>query len=122
MTLLIGIFAVFFIGGPLVFRALTRSVPSRGTLHSLIVFAAAFAVFGLGLRYGFADLWGRNTVLTVGCILALWFAWVGVLALGAQALRRAEPGPHMRRWTAVLGAAGTTVPWFGLASANMLAG
>jgi hypothetical protein len=122
MTLLIGIFTIFFVGGPVIFRALTQPAPSRGTLYSLIVFAVVFGLFGFGLRYGFAELWGRNTVLTVGCILALWFAWVGVLALGAQALRQAEPGLHMRRWTAILGAAGTTVPWFGLASASVLAG
>lgn len=122
MTLLIGIFAVFFVGGPLVFRALTQPPPTRSTLRSLLLFAGVCALFGLGLRYGFSPLWGRNSLLTVGCILALWFAWVAVLALGAQALRQAEPGLLMRRWTAVIGAAGTTAPWFGLASANMLAG
>lgn len=122
MTSLIGVFALFFVGGPLVFRALTRPAPSREALKGLIVFAAVFALFGLGLRFGFAGSWGRDATLTVCCILALWLAWVGVLAFGVQTFRQAEPGLRMRRWTAILGAAGTTVPWFGLASAQVLVG
>ncbi|GLT08858.1 hypothetical protein ACFQFQ_02270 [Sulfitobacter porphyrae] len=122
MTVLIGIFAIFFVGGPLTFRALTRPAPSRDALQALIVFAGVFALFGLGLRIVFAGRWGHEVMLTVGGILALWFAWIGVLALGAQAFRRAEPGLYMRRWTGILGAGGTTVPWFGLASAQLLVG
>ncbi|OAN78587.1 hypothetical protein A8B82_09455 [Sulfitobacter sp. EhC04] len=122
MTVLIGIFTMFFVAGPLVFRALTQPTPSRHGLHALAVFAGVFALFGLGLRFGLAGPWGSDVMLTVGCILALWLAWIGVLALGAQAFRRAEPGLQMHRWTGILGAGGTTVPWFGLASAQLLVG
>lgn len=95
MTVLIGIFAMFFVAGPLVFRALTQPTPSRDGLHALAVFAGVFALFGLGLRFGLAGPWGSDVMLTVSCILALWLAWIGVLALGAQAFRRAEPGLQM---------------------------
>jgi hypothetical protein len=43
-----------------------------------------------------------------------------VIALVVQALRRADPRPAMRRWSGVLGAVGTTVPWFGLVLANLM--
>lgn len=122
MTALFGVFAVFFIGGPLFFRVLTKPPSSRGRLRVLSGIVGALALSGFGLRYGLAGLWGRDMVVTIGAILALWFAWIAVLALGAQALRQAEPGLKMRRWSGILGAAGTTVPWFGLASARMLAG
>jgi hypothetical protein len=31
-----------------------------------------------------------------------------------------DTGLGMHRWSGVMGAVGTTVPWFGLASANLL--
>jgi hypothetical protein len=84
------------------------------------MFTAICATTGLTLRYGFADLWGRNPLVTGGGIAFIWGGWIGLLAYGAQALRRMDNGQRMRRWTAVMGAAGTTVPWFGLASASLL--
>ncbi|QFT57999.1 hypothetical protein FIU94_04105 [Sulfitobacter sp. THAF37] len=122
MTPLISMFMVFFVGGPLVFRALTQPAPSRGAMRSVAVFACVSAMFSLGLRFGFAEMLDRDSMMALACVLGLWFAWIGVLALGAQAVRRVDTGPHMRRWSAVLGAGGTTVPWFGLGTAQMLAG
>lgn len=120
MPLLVGIFVVFFVGGPLIFRALTRAAPSRSAVRALAVFAGVSALFGIGVRYGFSSLWGENTALTLVCLFAIWLAWIGILALGAQVLRAREPGLRMRRWTGVIGAVGTTVPWFGLASADLM--
>ncbi len=116
------IFAVFFLGGPLAFRALTRPGGALVGQRVLGVAIAVLAAGGLLLRYGFADLWGRHVALTVVSIALIWFAWIGVLAYGARALRQADRSLAMRRWTAVIGAAGTTMPWFGLASADMFYG
>ena len=116
------IFAVFFIGGPLAFRVLTRRGGSAAGQRALGLTTAVLAAAGLFLRYGFADLWGRHVALTVISIALIWFAWIGVLAYAARALRQADKSTAMRRWTAVIGAAGTTMPWFGLASADMFYG
>lgn len=116
----IAVFAIVFIGGPLAFRALTQGGPSPRAFRRLALFTALCAATGLTLRYGFADLWGRNLLVTGGGIAFIWGGWIGLLAYGAQVLRRMDAGVPMRRWTAVIGAAGTTVPWFGLASASLI--
>jgi hypothetical protein len=115
------LFVIVFLGGPLAFRALTQGGPSPVAFRRLALFTAFCAATGLTLRFGFAGLWGRNLLVTGSGLAFIWGGWIGVLAYGAQALRRMDGGLRMRRWTAVLGAMGTTVPWFGLASANLLA-
>jgi hypothetical protein len=119
---IIALFLIVFVGGPLTFRALTRGGPSPVVFRRLALFTALCAATGLTMRYGFADLWGRNLLVTVGGIAFTWGGWIGLLAYGTQALRRMDSGLRMRRWTGVMGAAGTTVPWFGLASAIMITG
>jgi len=111
-------FLVFFVAGPLVFREVTRPDPSQTQLRVIASVTAVLALGGLAVRYGFAPQWGNDLILTCAGILLIWLAWIGVLAFGTQALRRADNGLRMRRLTGVVGALGTTVPWFGLASAN----
>jgi len=115
------LFIIVFVGGPLAFRALTRGGQSPAAFRRLALFTAICAVAGFTLRYGFADLWGRDLLLTGVGIAFVWCGWIGALAYGAQALRRMDRRAHMRRWTAVMGSVGTTIPWFGLASASLLA-
>mgnify|MGYP007055199927 CR=1 FL=1 len=114
------VFVIVFVGGPLVFRALTRDGPSPRAFRRLAMFTALSAVIGLTFRYGLADLWGRDLLVTGTGIAFIWGGWIGVLAYGVQALRRMDTGLGMHRWSGVMGAVGTTVPWFGLASANLL--
>ncbi|KIN74192.1 hypothetical protein [Sulfitobacter guttiformis] len=121
MSLLV-LFFIIFIGGPLAFRALMQGGPSPVAFRRLAIFMAVCASTGLTLRYGFAHLWGRNLLVTGGGIVFIWGGWIGVLAYGAQSLRRMDHSGRMRRLSAVCGALGTTVPWFGLASASLLAG
>lgn len=119
---LAALFIVFFVGGPLAFRALTRGRPTVSRRRFVSIGTMLCAGAGLALRYGFIDLWGRNVALTVTSIALIWFAWIGVLAYGALMFRQVDNGLRMRRWTGVIGAAGTTMPWFGLASANLVQG
>ena len=116
------LFMIVFIGGPLAFRELTRGGPSAMAFRRLAIFTALCAATGLTLRYGFADSWGQNLLVTGAGVAFIYGGWIGVLAYGAQALRRMDHGLRTRRWTAVAGAAGTTMPWFGLASASLMAG
>lgn len=116
------LFVVFFVGGPLMFRLLTRS--SLIGERPYVSFGAMIGCAGVGmlLRYGFTAHWGQNMVLTIGVIALLWLAWIGALAFGVQRVRRLDGSLRMWRWSAVIGAASTTVPWFGLASAHLING
>ena len=96
----VALFVIVFVGGPLAFRALMRGVPSPAAFRRLALCTAICAGAGLSLRYGFADMWGRDLLLTGAGMAFIW---------------------GMRRWTAVMGSVGTTMPWFGLASASLLA-
>ena len=118
----VGLFLVFFVGGPLAFRQLTRREAAVDSLRRLMIGTVVCAGTGLAMRYGLVGQWGRDPVVTVASIALIWFAWIGVLAYGAQKLRMVGGGIRMRRWTGVIGAAGTTMPWFGLASANLIQG
>lgn len=120
MTLVL-IFVIVFGLGPLIFRLLTRHTPSPAGTRWLAVFAFGCAAVALTIRYGFTRLWGADEMSTAAGIIFIWLGWIGVLAYGTQALRRAVPGISMRRWTAVLGSAATTIPWFGLAWASYIA-
>ena len=119
MTLAV-IFLIIFIVGPFTFRRLTVAIPSREALRFLGGFVFATALGGLLLRFALESVWGRGVTATAASLTLLWFAWIGVLALGAQALRRSEPSLRMHKWTGIIGSVRTTVPWFGLALATYL--
>jgi len=119
---LIIIFVVFFMGGPLIFRGLTNNFPSLQRMKLLGMLTAGCALAGLLIRFTMPGLWGQNLWITAAGVLLIWFAWVGVLAFAAMALRRNDPSVQMRRWSTIIGALGTTMPWFGLASATMMQG
>ncbi len=121
MTVLwLALFVVVFGFGPWVFLRLMRLTPSSALSARLVAFMVMAAAASMWLRFLAPVPWGANIWATgVGMVL-IWAAWIAVLALAAQALRQADQGPAMRRWTAVIGAMGTTVPWFGLASARLM--
>lgn len=120
MTIVV-IFVIVFGLGPLIFRQLTRHAPAPKGMKWLAVFSFGCAAVALTIRYGFVRLWGADEISTAVGIMFIWLGWIGVIAFGTQALRRAAPGVSMRRWTAVLGAAATTIPWFGLVWASYIA-
>lgn len=120
MTLII-LFLLVFVAGPLTFRALTKKPPSISGTRFLAAFTFGCAACALAIRYGLAKSWGVDMLMAGVSLLLIWLGWIGVLAFGTQALRRAYPGPSTQRWTAVLGAIGTTIPWFGLAWASLIA-
>jgi hypothetical protein len=117
---LILLFIVVFVVGPLIFRALTNRAPSRAQMLLLAIFSFVCAAAALAIRYGLARPLDADMLMAGLSVLLIWLGWIGVLAFGTQALRRAYRGTSMRRWTAVLGAIGTTIPWFGLAWASLV--
>ncbi len=115
-------FLIVFLVGPWAFRRLTQRVSSPRATRAIALLALSAFLMALALRIGFANHWGESLWLSAATAAALWAAWIAVIALVVQALRRADPRLSMQRWTGALGAAGTTVPWFGLALADLLRG
>jgi hypothetical protein len=116
------IFTLFFVCGPLTFRMLTRDTLTKARMYRLVVSTWCFAIAGLGVQYMMGRYWGHDLWMTGASVLLIWFAWIGVLAFVAMVLRDKDPSARMHRWTAIVGAVGTTVPWFGLASASLIQG
>lgn len=116
------VFIFFFVCGPLMFRALTRDDLTNVRMYRLVGATWCFAIAGLGMQYMMVNHWGHDLWLTGVSVLLIWLAWIGVLAFVALALRGKDPGARMHRWTAIVGSIGTTVPWFGLASASLIQG
>jgi hypothetical protein len=116
------LFVIFFVGGPFSFRMLTKPLATARRLRGIVILTACFASAGLFVRFCLPGLWGQDPWATAVGVLFIWCGWIGVLAFVALSLRRKDPSLRMRRWTALAGALCTTVPWFGLASANLLQG
>ncbi|AXI48370.1 hypothetical protein C1J03_21665 [Sulfitobacter sp. SK012] len=116
------LFLIIFIVGPVLFRQMTKPEPSRASFWILGLCTGLCALGGLAVRFGLPLAWGRDFTVTIAGIALIWIAWISVLSPGAQSLRRRDPGTLMRRWTGMIGAIGTTVPWFGLASASLMQG
>ena len=119
MTLVL-VFLIVFLIGPFLFKALIAVPPSLRAIRTLGAMVLATFLFATGLRYGLLRYWSDSPWLLGVIALTLWAAWIGVIALVVQSLRRADPRPAMHRWSGVLGAVGTTVPWFGLVLANLM--
>jgi hypothetical protein len=113
------IFAMAFIVGPVLFLRLLRSRPSKTQFFKLggIGFGATAGSFAV--RYS-SQSTDENAVSTIAVVGLIWLAWIAILAFVAQILRQQDPHSRRRRWTAVIGAVATTIPWFGLASARMM--
>lgn len=116
------IFIVFFVCGPLIFRALIRNDLTNMRMYRLVAATWCFAIAGLGMQYMMVNHWGHDLWLTGLSVLLIWLAWICVLAFVALALRGTDPRTPMHRWTAIVGSIGTTLPWFGLASASLIQG
>jgi hypothetical protein len=115
-------FVMLFVAGPLTYLRLTRRAPTGQRLAFLAVLAGVAILAGLSLRYGAGGHWGYHAGLTITALCLLWLAWIAVLALGAQSLARFDRTAQTRRWTRVIGSAGTTAPWFGMAAASWITG
>jgi len=111
-------FLVCFVVGPLLFRAATQHDPSQAQLRGIAWMTIALSVAAMAVRNGLVPQWGSNLVLSISGVFLIWLAWIGILAFGTQTLRRVDSSLCMKRWSGVAGAMCTTVPWFGLASAD----
>lgn len=119
------VFALVFVVGPVLFHLGLRLFEGREGGTTLLALATSFlALSGFAMQFVAGAAWGADIWVTVPGIALVWLGWIGLIVLGAMRLRAVVPGsrPAMRRGVAALGAIGTTIPWFGLASARMVAG
>ena len=99
-------FAVCFVGGPVLCALLLR-LP--GTVWALLTLAVCVVLsVTTALSYRLAGTEGHLTSLVL-----LWLSWV-------LALRSKIDNPTFRRWTLILALLATTLPWFGLATAQLM--
>ena len=112
------IYLISFVAGPVVFWVLARQSPARRYFALLW----AVTVVLVGTAYAIAQLAAPERYVGLWVILALWLAWIVVMALCVLAARARLPDLTAQRWAMALGAVGTTLPWFGLRVAQMLGG
>ena len=117
---LVLIFLVIFTAGPVVFALLARASPSRRYFIALCVGAAALIGAALVIAKGGGALLPTSPYPGLGAILAMWLAWIVVLALCFQAIkmRATTLGPLKAAY--IIGAMATTLPWFGLYAARIM--
>lgn len=103
-------FVMTFGAGPLLCAGLLR-LPS--TLRVLLGLGAVVVVsMGIAL---WLELRAPLTSLAL-----LWLGWVSAVSMVAHALRRRITSRTARRWLTVIAILATTLPWFGLATAQMM--
>ena len=106
-------FVLCFIGG-LVLCAVLLRLP--GKVWALLTLAIC-VVLGMtaALSYRLAGADGH-----LASLVLLWLSWVLAIAMVALALRGKIAAPGPRRWIMILALLATTLPWFGLATAQMM--
>ena len=119
MTLVLTFLVIFGVG-PAVFLGLCRLSPDTRGVASLWLIAAgatglAFAVKSGALAFGLGP-----TAQALVPLTALWMAWIAVLALCMLVLRARVQDAATLRWAHAIGAMATTLPWFGLYTAQMV--
>lgn len=103
-------FALSFVVGPALCALLLR-LPSR--LRVLLALAA-----GVVLPMAVALVLELRAPLT--SLALMWIGWVCACAMVGHALFRRLSGRRQRRWITLAAILATTLPWFGLATAQMV--
>jgi len=111
------LFAMAFVLGPALFLVMSRR---DGRRWPLALVASVMVILSFALRNEASLSVFPDLVQVFASVALIWVAWVLVLVIVAQALRATYPTSAMRRWSRVIGAMGTTVPWFGFAAAQMM--
>lgn len=104
------VFGLSFVAGPVIVAMLLRLLPRLGVLIMLsgaVICASALAVW-------------LQTRAPLGALAAFWTGWLVAVAMVAQALRRRMPGPRLHRLTLLGALFAAPLPWFGLATAQMM--
>lgn len=111
-------FAMAFVLGPAVFFLLAQ-FDGRG--WPLALAASLLAIGSFVLQQEAALSVTADHAVLLGSVAFIWLAWVLMVVLTVRAMRLHLPGDIARRWSRSLGAVATTIPWFGFATAQLMA-
>ena len=115
------VYLISFAAGPAMFWVLARQRPTRGYFMALCAFAVGLLAMGWAVPRLIAPDAQASPYPDLAVLLLLWVAWIVVIALCTLAARSRLPQGTARRWAFALGAMATTLPWFGLYTAQILA-
>lgn len=119
--IIIATYLLVFVAGPLLYWALVRQDPDAGYFAQLAALVIVLIGFAYLVPLGAGEAWQTWEYFDVVILLVLWLAWIAVAAMCVLAVRRRiDKGPALRGAVA-LGAISTTLPWFGLHLAQMVA-
>lgn len=104
-------FVICFVLGPSLCWQIMR-LPQKGPV--LLALAA------LGIATLLAGLRLQAAALGLAALGLMWLAWVLTVSILALALMRRFPEPARKRWITTAALLATTLPWFGLATAEMM--
>ncbi|MBY5986931.1 hypothetical protein [Roseovarius atlanticus] len=112
------LFALGFLAGPVIFWVLARQTPTRRYVTALWAVSVALIAGAFVLRQ-----WGgaHGAYGALAVVLLAWLAWITVLSLVMLAIRTSTLPQRPRRIAYGVTAAATTLPWFGLYTAQMIA-
>lgn len=104
-------FVVCFVVGPALCAGLMRLPATLPSLIGLALAILAATMAALRLQSGGAAL------VSLGL---MWLAWVLAVSMAALALNRRATDARLRRWITIGALLATTLPWFGLATADLM--
>ncbi|WP_415401140.1 hypothetical protein [Tateyamaria sp. SN3-11] len=116
--MLLILFTMAFVIGPALYLALAAF---DGRLWPLALIASVMVVLSLALRNEASLTLAADPGPVFVSLLLIWLAWILVLVMVHRAACRTLTSRASRRWSRALGAMGTTLPWFGFATAQMMA-
>ncbi|MEO3416512.1 hypothetical protein AAFO92_17815 [Roseovarius sp. CAU 1744] len=120
MKLIVTFFVVFVLG-PVLFWRLARPAPSRHRIAALMACAILLMIVAFGIATWMAPMYEPSPYPGLAVIVASWLSWIVVLAYCALALRYRIKSRPLQKVIFAIGAMATTLPWFGLYTAQMLA-
>lgn len=112
--MLIMAYLASFAAGPAAFWVLARQRAEGFDFALLGLLAVVLTGFANALPRHAGETWRAWAYFDVVILVLLWLAWIVVLALCVQAVRRRLPEGSAHRWAFAIGAMATTLPWFGL--------
>ena len=120
MTLVLT-FLLIFVAGPFAYWCLARHRASNGEFLLLVGVSLTLTGLSFALPRWAGQAWQNWEYFGAALVAFLWLGWVCIMALSVQAVRRKLPVGRSHAWAFALGAMATTLPWFGLHLAEVVA-
>ncbi len=114
-------FFMVFVVGPILFWQLARPAPSRHRIAGLMLLAIALMITAFAAGTWLVPALTPSPYPGLLTIVTSWLSWIVVLAYAVMALKFRITSNTPRKAILAIGAMATTLPWFGLYAAQMMA-